>query len=381
MITNVNTDRCIYPFSGIVGQEDMVLALILNAINPRIGGVLIQGERGTAKSTAVRALAALLPKIQVIRDCRFGCNPEKPSTWCSECHQRFLATEKPDMVERSTPFVNLPISATEDRVVGTLDIEKAIRSGTRAFDAGVLAEANRGLLYIDEVNLLDDHVVDVLLDVAAMGVNIIEREGISFSHPARFMLVGTMNPEEGTLRPQLIDRFGLSVNVKSITDIRRRILILQRVLDFENNPQRFMKTWENCEKTLSIRIVQARDLLPRMKITHENLEMIAEVTSQFKIEGHRADLVIQKTASAHAVFNKRTHLKAQDIQVAAQLALPHRLKRKPFDQPLEIPALEETVQTIVYPERAARLQDILNDKRDPATIQDLANECGFYIVG
>ncbi len=359
----------------------MVLALILNAINPRIGGVLIQGERGTAKSTAVRALAALLPKIQVIRDCRFGCNPGKPNTWCSECHQRFMAGEKPDMVERPTPFVNLPISATEDRVVGTLDIEKAIRSGIRAFDAGVLAEANRGLLYIDEVNLLDDHVVDVLLDVAAMGVNIIEREGISFFHPARFMLVGTMNPEEGTLRPQLIDRFGLSVIVKSITDIRRRILILQRVLDYENDPQRFMKTWKNCEKTLSNRIVQARNLLPRIKISHENLEMIAEVTSQFKIEGHRADLVIQKTAIAHAVFNSRTHLESKDIHVAAQLALPHRLKRKPFDQPLELPALEDTVQTIVYPERAARLQDILNDKRDPATIQDLANECGFYIVG
>jgi len=230
---NTNSERVIYPFSAIVGQEEMVLALILNAINPRIGGVLIQGERGTAKSTAVRALAALLPKIQVIQGCRFGCDPAKPSTWCSECHQRFIAGEKPEIVEKPTPFVNLPISATEDRVVGTLDIEKAIKFGMRAFEAGVLAEANRGILYIDEVNLLDDHVVDLLLDAAAMGVNIIEREGISFSHPARFMLVGTMNPEEGTLRPQLIDRFGLSVTVKSITDIKRRVLILQRVLDFK----------------------------------------------------------------------------------------------------------------------------------------------------
>jgi Mg-chelatase subunit ChlI len=275
----------------------------------------------------------------------------------------------------------LPISATEDRVIGTLDIEKAIRLGMRAFEAGVLAEANRGLLYIDEVNLLDDHVVDVLLDVAAMGINIIEREGISFSHPARFMLVGTMNPEEGSLRPQLIDRFGLSVSVKTITDLRRRILVLQRVLEFENNPEQFLKVWENCEKLLSNRIIQAQQLLPRVKISHENLEMIAEVTSQFKIEGHRADLVIQKTAIAHAVFNNRTHIEPSDIHVAAQLALPHRLKHRPFDQPLELPALEETVKTIIYPERAAKLQEILNDRRDPATIQDLANECGFYIVG
>jgi Mg-chelatase subunit ChlI len=377
----MKTDRLIYPFTAIVGQEEMALALVLNAINPRIGGVLIQGERGTAKSTAVRALAALLPKIQVIKNCRFGCHPRDPSTWCSECHQRFIAGEKPEFFEKNTPFVNLPISATEDRVIGTLDIEKAIRFGMRAFEAGVLAEANRGLLYIDEVNLLDDHVVDVLLDTAAMGVNIIEREGISFSHPARFMLVGTMNPEEGTLRPQLIDRFGLSVTIKSITDLRRRILVLQRVLEFENNPEKFLAVWENCEKLLSNRIAQAQNLLPRIKITHENLEMIAEVTSQFKIEGHRADLVIQKTAISHAVFNSRTNIEPNDIHVAAQLALPHRLKHRPFDQALELPMLEDTVKTIIYPERAARLQEILNDKRDPATIQDLHNECGFYIVG
>jgi len=378
---NQKTERAIFPFTAIVGQEEMVLALLLNAINPKIGGVLIQGERGTAKSTAVRALAALLPKIQVIQGCRFGCHPRYPHTWCSECHQRFIAGEKPEITEKATPFVNLPISATEDRVVGTLDIEKAIRYGMRAFEPGVLAEANRGLLYIDEVNLLDDHVVDVLLDTAAMGINIIEREGISFSHPARFMLIGTMNPEEGSLRPQLIDRFGLSVTIRSITEIKRRILILQRVLEFEQDLHCFMKIWENCEKTLSHRILQAQNLLPRVKITHENLEMIAEVTSQFKIEGHRADLVIQKASIAHAVFHNRTHLEPSDIHVAAQLALPHRLKRKPFDQHIEIPALEETVKTIIYPERAAKLQEILNDKRDPLSVQDPHNECGFYIVG
>lgn len=377
----IQSERIVYPFTAIVGQEEMVLALILNAINPRIGGVLIQGERGTAKSTAVRALAALLPWIKVIQGCRFGCHPNRPSTWCSECQTRFVTGEKPEIVEKPTPFVNLPISATEDRVVGTLDIEKAIKYGMRAFEAGVLAEANRGLLYIDEVNLLDDHVVDLLLDAAAMGVNIIEREGISFSHPARFMLVGTMNPEEGSLRPQLIDRFGLSVTVKTIKDLKRRILILQRVLDFENDPHRFQAIWENCEKTLSNRIIQAKKLLPRVKLKHDNLEMIAELTSQFKVEGHRADLVIQKTAIAHAVFNNRTHIEPGDIHTAAQLALPHRLRRKPFDPPIELPKLDETVKTIIYPERTARLQEILNDKRDPATIEDLANDCGFYIVG
>src|SRR5512135_3537874 len=196
----------IYPFTAIVGQERMRRALILNAVDTRIGGVLIRGERGTAKSTAARALAALLPQVKVVDDCRFGCDPDKPSTWCTECRERFAATNHNlPYHERKTPFVNLPVSATEDRVVGTLDIEQAIQKGERHFEPGVLANANRGLLYIDEVNLLDDHVVDVLLDSAAMGVNVVEREGISFSHPARFILVGTMNPEEGELRPQLLD--------------------------------------------------------------------------------------------------------------------------------------------------------------------------------
>src|SRR5512144_1159164 len=198
----------IYPFTAVVGQERMRRALILNAVDTRIGGVLIRGERGTAKSTAARALAALLPDVRVVQDCRFGCDPDRPTTWCTECRERGAAADHPLPVStRRTSFVNLPVSATEDRVVGTLDIEKAIKHGERHFEPGVLAAANRGLLYIDEVNLLDDHVVDLLLDSAAMGMNIVEREGISFSHPARFILVGTMNPEEGDLRPQLLDRF------------------------------------------------------------------------------------------------------------------------------------------------------------------------------
>jgi len=222
----------IFPFTAIVGQERMKRALILNAVDSRIGGVLIRGERGTAKSTAARALAALLPKVNVVNDCRFGCDPNMPNTWCTECKERFADNKNIPMHVRTTSFVNLPVSATEDRVVGTLDIEKAIQRGERHFEPGILAGANRGLLYIDEVNLLDDHVVDVLLDSAAMGVNMVEREGISFTHPARFILVGTMNPEEGELRPQLLDRFALSVDIVGIREARERVAIMERNLGF-----------------------------------------------------------------------------------------------------------------------------------------------------
>ena len=225
-----------YPFSAIVGQDAMCRALVLNAVDPRIGGVLIRGERGTAKSTAARGLAALLPPIRVIAGCRFGCDPDKPAGWCTECLERYQANQTIEIIERPTPLVNLPISATEDRVVGTLDIEAAIQKGTRHFEPGILADANRGLLYIDEVNLLDDHVVDVLLDSAAMGVNIVEREGISFSHPARFILIGTINPEEGDLRPQLTDRFALSVEIHGILNITERVAIMKRVLEYEDRP-------------------------------------------------------------------------------------------------------------------------------------------------
>src|ERR1051326_6428201 len=250
----------IFPFTAIVGQERMRRALILNAVDTRIGGVLIRGERGTAKSTASRALSALLPSVKVVNDCRFGCDPDKPGTWCTECKERFEgATKIPDHV-RTTSFVNLPVSATEDRVVGTLDIEQAIQKGERHFEPGVLASANRGLLYIDEVNLLDDHVVDVLLDSAAMGVNMVEREGISFSHPSRFILVGTMNPEEGELRPQLLDRFALSVDVSSMTDPVERSEVVRRRIAFEADPKTFAARWRDQQDAERARIVRARAL-------------------------------------------------------------------------------------------------------------------------
>ncbi len=322
----------IYPFTAIVGQERMKRALVLNAVEPRIGGVLIRGERGTAKSTAARALAALLPEVKVVSDCRFGCDPDSPSTWCTECRERAERSEALPQAMRRTSFVNLPVSATEDRVVGTLDIEKAIQEGTRRFDAGVLASANRGLLYIDEVNLLDDHVVDVLLDSAAMGMNIVEREGISFSHPARFILVGTMNPEEGDLRPQLLDRFALSVDIVGIHDARQRVTIMERNLSFEANSEAFREKWLAHEQELSHQIEQARLLLPQVRYSSRDLLSIAALTASLNVDGHRADLVILKAARAQAAFEGRTAISDRDIALAAELALPHRIKRGPFQQ-------------------------------------------------
>src|SRR3990170_4833769 len=256
----------------------MLRALVLNAVNPRIGGVLIRGERGTAKSTAARALAALLPEVRVVVDCRFSCDPDQPTTWCTECRERSGQGEELPVAVCRTSFVDLPVSATEDRVVGTLDIERAIKEGERHFEAGVLAAANRGLLYIDEVNLLDDHVVDLLLDSAALGMNIVEREGISFTHPARYILVGTMNPEEGDLRPQLLDRFALSVEITGIRDARERVLIIERNLAFESNPEEFRKEWLGRENELSLRIEQARTLVDQVVYSSRDLLTIAGLT-------------------------------------------------------------------------------------------------------
>ena len=339
--------RVIYPFTAIVGQKRMRRALILNAIDTRIGGVLIRGERGTAKSTAARALAALLPPVQVVQACRFGCDPEKPVTWCTECRVRLSGEANPPVETRQTPFINLPISATEDRVVGTLDIEKAIQKGERHFEPGVLASANRGLLYIDEVNLLDDHVVDVLLDSAAMGMNIVEREGISFSHPARFILVGTMNPEEGDLRPQLLDRFALSVEIRGILEPRQRVQIMERNLAFESDPEAFREEWLLKEQELSQQIESARDLVNRVRYSSRDLLVIADLTTKMHVDGHRADLVILKASRAHAAFEGREAITPRDIALAAELALPHRVKAGPFRQSeMGVAQLEEHIEQL-----------------------------------
>lgn len=337
----------IYPFTAIVGQNRMKRALILNAVDIRIGGVLIRGERGTAKSTAARALAALLPAVDVVEGCRFGCDPDHSASWCTECRERAATEGLLPSRERLIPFINLPVSATEDRVVGTLDIEQAIQKGERHFEAGVLASANRGLLYIDEVNLLDDHVVDVLLDSAAMGMNIVEREGISFSHPARFILVGTMNPEEGDLRPQLLDRFALSVNIVGINAPRDRVAIMERHLAFEEDSEGFRKVWQEKEKELSQRIAHARTLVDKVTYSSRDLYSIAALTASLNVDGHRADLVILKAARAQAAFDGRTAINDMDIALAAELALPHRVNKTPFQQEMMSPTqLQEQIEEL-----------------------------------
>jgi Mg-chelatase subunit ChlI len=336
--------KAIFPFTAIVGQDKMKRALILNAIYPQIGGVLIRGERGTAKSTAARALAALLPEIAVVGDCPFGCDPDSPLTWCTNCRERATSGETLPITFRRTRFVDLPVSATEDRVVGTLDIERAIQKGERRFEAGVLAAANRGLLYVDEVNLLDDHVVDILLDSAAMGINIVEREGISFSHPAKFILVGTMNPEEGDLRPQLLDRFALCVDMQGIRDPAARMAIMRHNLAFEAEPENFGAEWATQENHLTQEIARARQLLPQVQYAPSDLVIIATMMAGMGVDGHRGDLVILKTARAHAAWQGRTRLTQQDILLAAELALPHRLKRGPLqDRELSGQELAERV--------------------------------------
>ena len=317
-------NQFIFPFTAIVGQETMKLSLILNAIDPRIGGVLVKGERGTAKSTAARALADLLPRQSVISGCQYGCDPEDKLHYCDDCAERY-SDHTPETVYRGTPFVNLPVSATEDRIVGTLDFEKALQDGKKHFEPGLFAKVNRGILYVDEVNLLDDHIVDTLLDAAAMGVNHVEREGISFTHPARFIMIGTMNPEEGDLRPQLLDRFAHSVEIRGEQNAANRVEIMHRTLAFEQDPLSFRAQYASQQKELADRITNARKLLPNVIYADSVLYAIAELTTSFHVEGHRADIVMLKTAAALAAFEDRLTITAQDISRAAELALPHRI--------------------------------------------------------
>lgn len=319
----------VYPFTAIVGQEDMKLALILNVINPALGGVLIKGEKGTAKSTAVRALADLLPAMQAVKGCPFGCDPDEPHHMCEDCLEKAQAQRTVQPVKMKV--VELPVSATEDRVVGTLDIEHAIKCGEKKFEPGLLAQANRNILYVDEINLLDDHVVDVLLDAAAMGVNTVEREGVSYSHPARFVLVGTMNPEEGDIRPQLLDRFGLSVTVTGEHEPAQRVEVIKRRLAYEQDPAAFSAGYRQEQTELGEAIIAARRLLPQVTAADELLLLVANMSIKLAVDGHRADITVIKTALTLAAFAGRTEVLPEDIKRAARLALPHRMRRRPFE--------------------------------------------------
>lgn len=324
-------DRSTYPFSAIVGQDALRTALLINAVDPRVGGVLIRGQKGTAKSTAVRALRWILPDIEVVQGCRFGCDPKKLADLCPECRDRKSEGALPR--ERRKPrLVDLPVSATEDRVVGTIDLEQALKHGERRFEAGLLADANRGLLYVDEVNLLDDHLVDTLLDSAASGVNVVEREGIRFEHPARFSLVGTMNPEEGELRPQLLDRFGLCVDVEGIADPAERVEILKRRRSFEDDPGGFGRFWEASQAELQERIRAAIGVLPDVELDDELLFMIASVCVAMGVDGHRADLVMGRAAAAYAVLHGRREVTAADVRAIAPMVLAHRMRKSPFEE-------------------------------------------------
>jgi len=319
----------IFPFTAIVDQEEMKLGLILNVIDPAIGGVLIMGEKGTAKSTAVRALAELLPEIEVLKGCRFNCSPDGP--FCSDCLEKIQKNGEPEFERKKMRVVELPLGVTEDRVVGSLDIEHAIKKGEKRFEPGILADANRNFLYVDEVNLLEDHIVDLLLDSAAMGINTVEREGISFTHPAKFILVGTMNPEEGELRPQLLDRFGLCVQVNSLKDKTLRVEVLKRKAEFDDDPEGFLKKWQKSQQELAQKIINAKEGLKNVAITEEALSAVVDITAELNLDGHRADIVMLKSARAYAAFNGKTEITTQDIKEIAPMALRHRLKRLPFE--------------------------------------------------
>lgn len=319
-----------FPFTAIVGQTAMKRALLLNTVNPRIGGVLIRGKKGTAKSTAVRSLAALLPEVTVLQGCPFSCVPEARQGLCQWCESG--SNDNPP-VSHQVRIVDLPVGASEDRLVGSLDIEQAIKTGSKSFEPGLIAAAHRGILYIDEVNLLNDHLVDVLLDASAMGRNYVEREGISVSHSAEFILVGTMNPEEGDLRPQLLDRFGLAVEVDGIMEAGERREVVRRRMAYESDPFTFMDQWQEEEGRERERLIRSRELLDQVSVSDEMLGLITDICAEYQVDGLRGDIVMYKTASTIAAYDGRTEVDMEDVREAAVLALLHRQRRQPFQQP------------------------------------------------
>ncbi|MFI2039813.1 putative cobaltochelatase [Streptomyces bottropensis] len=354
-----------FPFTAVVGQDDLRLALLLNAVSPAVGGVLVRGEKGTAKSTAVRALAALLPEVEVVAGCRFSCDPAKPDPACPD------GPHEPAFEMRPARMVELPVGASEDRLVGALDIERALSEGVKAFEPGLLADAHRGILYVDEVNLLHDHLVDLLLDAAAMGASYVEREGVSVRHAARFLLVGTMNPEEGELRPQLLDRFGLTVEVAASREPDQRVEVVRRRLAYDDDPAAFTARWADQEADVRQRVVAARELLPSVVLGDGVLRQIAATCAAFEVDGMRADIVMARTATALAAWAGRTEVLAEDVRQAALLALPHRRRRNPFDAPgLDEDKLDETLEEFAEPPRDPQDSQEPEEPQDPHSPQD-----------
>jgi magnesium chelatase subunit I len=338
--------RQIYPFSAIVAQEEMKLALMCSAVDPAIGGVLVFGDRGTGKSTAVRAMAALLPPMRAMADCRYACDPDDPDGWCEECRSRG-PKQKSRMVP--VPVVDLPLGITEDRVVGALDLERALTQGIKAFEPGLLARANRGFLYIDEVNLLEDHLVDLLIDVAASGENLVEREGLSVRHPARFVLIGSGNPEEGELRPQLLDRFGLSVEVRTPAELRERVEVIKRRDEFERDRGTFIETWRGADDKLRRLIVAARKRLHQVVATDAILEKTAALCMQLGTDGLRAELTMIRAARALASLDGARSVEVSHLRRIAPLALRHRLRRDPLDESDATARVERAVTESLAP--------------------------------
>ncbi|MER5657388.1 MULTISPECIES: putative cobaltochelatase [unclassified Streptomyces] len=350
-----------FPFTAVVGQDDLRLALLLNAVSPAVGGVLVRGEKGTAKSTAVRALSALLPAVDVVTGCRFSCDPAAPDPACPDGPHEVEASST-----RPARMVELPVGASEDRLVGALDIERALSEGVKAFEPGLLADAHRGILYVDEVNLLHDHLVDLLLDAAAMGASYVEREGVSVRHAARFLLVGTMNPEEGELRPQLLDRFGLTVEVAASREPDQRVEVVRRRLAHDDDPAAFVARWADEEAEVRARIVAARALLPSVRLGDGALRQIAATCAAFEVDGMRADIVMARTATALAAWAGRTDVLAEDVRQAALLALPHRRRRNPFDAPgLDEDKLDETLEEFSGSDGDGGDSDGSDDDPDP----------------